>query len=391
MIMDLPSLLEDAVLQLEKKLGVSPASNAPAGLFGNTEAGGLWRPTSYLPFSGHHDCRELYSVLNEHHELPVFEGSIPLISLGENLMSLSARSFAYTSIFRGWKTSDVIPVLQNVIDQFPVDILARLVRIYLDYNIYGPGTTSDTVRVAQHILSKALFGRPVDPISESHGVDLYSIMYKIVTDALGLNLSLCRQQRLILMISLEYPPCVGLVLPKFDDPGLRPALGERVQDSYAHGHMNGTICVARGPKRTGCSLLEASFTQIGPPALMEVSGIWVPMRHTAFHDVQAMAQSFGRDGRLGGLLRLEQIESHYSSVVANVSRSSGSHVQPNQIKDKINEVGPQLGVVENSSQQSMQSPRTKRFPRSFSSLCFLAFFVSLLLALRVRCVTTAPL
>lgn len=45
-------------------------------------------------------------------------------------------------------------------------------------------------------------------------VDHYTIFYGMVTRALGIDMTICRAMGLDLMVSLEQPPCVGLMKPE---------------------------------------------------------------------------------------------------------------------------------------------------------------------------------
>ncbi|TFB04639.1 hypothetical protein CCMA1212_004132 [Trichoderma ghanense] len=312
--MSLPALLEDAIVQLENNFGISPASNAPTGLFGNRE-GGLWRPTTYLPESvgsdtRESDTREIYGVLTKAHNVPVFEKSIPLVSLGPNSMSVSSRAAPYSEVFGNSSTADVLTCLRPLVAQFPLHILSRVVNRML-----GENDSVGTINMTEHDLLDTLFLRfllgpyvPDRPAGLDYPsgwslpeVNHHDIVYKLVTSALGLPLDACRNAHLEVMLSLQHPPCIGLFKPSVSQACHRPlpSLDERMRTSHIHGHQYATLCTARDHFETGCSLLETAFVKVGPPAVLEVVGIWVPIKHTPLDEVQVLAQAFGRDARLG--------------------------------------------------------------------------------------------
>lgn len=118
--MALPALLEDAILQLERKWGISPVTNAPAGLFGDRKAGRLWRPTWYFQVVHIRSTRHLYSVLTKDHHVPVFQEVISLVALGADSMSTSSRAGPYRDVLGGFSTRDARTKLLPVVGQFPL-------------------------------------------------------------------------------------------------------------------------------------------------------------------------------------------------------------------------------------------------------------------------------
>ena len=306
--MELPALLEHAILQLEKNVGISPTSNAPAGLFGDRGNGGLWRPTTSLKLSDVLTARDIYGVLSPAHYVPVFEGSIPLISFGERSMPLSSTSNEYTRIFYDWKTADVLATLQNIFAQVPVDVLARFLPVHLrdDHTMRAttpPGDHLLQSMFEERVLSRSMPGSSVgqpDPGWNLPEIDHHDVVYRMVTIALGLSKSRCQDQGLRLMISLDYPQCLGLMKPQFSTQPYEPNVRKRVWKSIIQTYPYVTVCTTKDGDHIGCSLLEASFVRTGPPAVLEVAGIWVPMKYTPFHNINGMARECGIDGRLGG-------------------------------------------------------------------------------------------
>ncbi|QKD50444.1 uncharacterized protein FOBCDRAFT_257831 [Fusarium oxysporum Fo47] len=308
--MTLPALLEDAIIQLERNFGISPASNAPAGLFGNREGGGLWRPTTYLPESNR-DTRDIYGVLTEGHHIPVFENSIPLMSLGGNSLSLSSRARPYSQVFGNASTADVFTRLRPLVAQLSLHSLTQAAYAMIGdrFLVREPIPTEDYL--VEDMFLGFLLGPyvPDRPAGLCHPSDWsfpevnhHDVVYRLVTSALNLPLDACRNAHLEVMLSLEDPPCIGLFKPSVSEACQRPipSLDERVRTSHIHGHQYATLCTVRDRITRGCSLFETAFVGVGPPALLEVVGIWVPIKHTPLDQVQVLAQVFGRDARLGG-------------------------------------------------------------------------------------------
>lgn len=312
----LAKLLEDAILQLEYNFGVSPVSNAPAGLFGNTQGGGLWRPTAYIRDFTIRDARELYGVLTKSHHVYTFEGSIPLNAIGQHdSMSISSRSASYHHVFEGSTSSEVFKKLRPVVAGFPYYILRRIMVMDLlekrpALMTMPPGDHLLDEIFAGLLLKPYMYGQPSSLPAPSREwgnlpeVDHHSIMKKIVAAAIGLPEYVYEDFDLDLVVSLEIPPCIGL----FKRPALQtlhrpvPSLDQRIRTSHIHGTQFATLSLARDTSEVGCSLLEAKILNNGPPSILEVVGIWVPLKHTSFDDVQGVAQPYSRDARLGGPL-----------------------------------------------------------------------------------------
>jgi hypothetical protein len=309
-------LLEDAILQLERNFGVSPVSNTPAGLFGNRQEGGLWRPTTYIGGSTVRDARELYGVLTRSHHVYVFEGSIPISSIGQHdSLSVSSRSASYERVFEGYTTSEVFTKLCPVVAEFPIHILRRIA--VTDLLETRPART--IMPPGDHLLDDMFAGYLLEPYMPDRSpslpaprgewgalpeVDHHNIMRKIVAAALGLPADVYGKFDLDLVVSLETPPCIGLFKRSVVQAlhRLVPSLDQRIRTSHVHGSRFTTLSMARDTFTVGCSLLETAFVNIGPPAILEVVGIWVPIKHTSFDDLQGVALPYARDARLGGPL-----------------------------------------------------------------------------------------
>ncbi|KAJ5991372.1 hypothetical protein N7499_012029 [Penicillium canescens] len=301
--MDLPELLEDAILQLEKNLDCSPLVTVPAALFGRDEAGGLWRPTTYLQRSAIHDARELYNVLSKSQRVPVSNGSIPLTCFLEHSLSVSSRADDYIRLFEGWPTAKVFDAMKNVCSGWPEDVLARV------RDAHGmPSADSRehylVTLFAELVVVKAMNALETisrkEPSWEIRDTDHHDAMYGLVAIALGISRSACEAQGLRLMVSLEYPPCIGFMKPELSLQEPTPTYNERVQGRQGHNDEYLTVCTAVYSHKAGCALLEAAIEAQGPPVVLKVSGIWVPMKYTPLHEVAALAQTSSRDGRLGG-------------------------------------------------------------------------------------------
>lgn len=319
--MTLPVLLEDAIVQLERNFGISPASYAPAGLFGDRRWGGLWRPTTYLPASSYieeHviDTRKIYGVLEDTHLVPIFKQSIPLVSLGQNSLSISSRAAPYSQIFGDSSTADVLTRLQPLVAQLSLHSLSRVVNAMIGESspVRATESTSDDDKFVGCLLGPHVPDRPAGRCYHSDWslpeIRHHDIVYRLVTSALGLPLDACIKAHLKIMLSLEHPPSIGLFKPSVSHALQRSllSLDERVRTSHIHGHQYATLCTVRDTFETGCSLLETAFVKVGPPAVLEVVGIWVPMKYTPLDDVQVLAQTFGRDARLGGLHMDQDVE-----------------------------------------------------------------------------------
>jgi hypothetical protein len=310
--MSIQELLEDAITQLERKLGLSPASYAPAGLFGVRDAGALWRPTADLDLPLHFSTRHIYGALCPSHSVPVYQGSIPIQSIGQPCMPLSARSEDYIHKFDSWNTAAVFDALRRITEQFPEEILARFFAVKLidDHRVLA--TTPPGNYLLDHIFEELLL-----PSSRSRGrrnvwslpeINHHEVVYKMVTTALGLSKSKCQEKGLRLAISLEDPPCLGLMKSEFCNQVFESHVATRRWKSRIQEYPLVTVCTSKDSEELGCALIEAAILQTGPPALLEVAGVWVPMKLTPFYHINCMAVDAARDGRLGGPFEIETVQ-----------------------------------------------------------------------------------
>lgn len=301
--MDLPHLLEDAILQLENHLGISPLATAPAGLFGRDEAGGLWRPTTYLQHSSIQDARDIYNVLSKSQRVPVSNASIPLICFLENTMPISSRADDYIRLFESWSTAKVFDAMKTVCNEWSHDVLAR-VRDALDMSSTSSHEDYFVDLFAGLVAKKAMNATqsiaPQEVTWNFRDTDHHHAMYGLIAMALGINRAACEFQGLRLMVSLEYPPCIGFMKPELSLQMPTPTYNERVH--YRQNHTYRTVCTATYSHYVGCMLLEAAIEEQGPPVVLKVSGIWVPMKHTPLDEVWAIAKVSNMNGCLGGRL-----------------------------------------------------------------------------------------
>lgn len=309
-------LLEDAILQMEQNLGYSITVTVPAGLFGRHDATALWRPTAYLHSCDIQDAVQLYAPVTGHPTLmPLRERRTPLAGLGHILPSISARSDLYSRVFRNKNTAEVFVNLKRVVQFWPGQVQNQVAAEHhrVDLPFESLSVTDFNIRKFEKNLIRSaatlmVTGRHEGDWGDLPEVDHYSLMYRLVTYALGLDMELYLDRGLQLVISLDDPPCAGLVSPEFC---------EQIHGSGSpnlpliNAGKTATICVKRLPSSIGCSLFEGLCIRRNPNSCWNVGGVWVPTSLTALHELQFVVHAAATDSFMGDVAQVTETTTHF--------------------------------------------------------------------------------
>lgn len=195
--------------------------------------------------------------------------------------------------FEGGQTGDVFEAMIEVVDQWSQSVL-NIVSITGKRVNPRVDEPSDVGFLFSTILIEDAFTKWNASYKASwktveKKINHYRAAYRLVTDALGLDMQTCENHRLVLAASSEYPPCIGLMKArKFNQ-----AMEKGMED-----HRNVvTVCTSR-PDVTdsGCCLLETIKTRDGTLPRYQVVGVWVPQRGAAFFDIGAMVDAEAPNG-----------------------------------------------------------------------------------------------
>ena len=119
-------------------------------------------------------------------------------------------------------------------------------------------------------------------------INHFQVVYKMVTDTLGVDHELCRSRGLRLMVSRD-PPCLGLADRAFPSRYARIRAGQIPSDSLR------TICMTHGQGVHGSVLYEVEKVDgLGIPRY-RVFGVWVPMRAACLDAMYAIAEHGAED------------------------------------------------------------------------------------------------
>ncbi len=304
--LSLPALLEDAIVQMERNFGSSVTSTAPAGLFGMDEASGLWRPTASMEVRDELDASQVYgAVLKQFKPVPVYRKAIPIHSLGDSAMSISSRVREYGRHFEGQTTAQVFIAMQRVVQQWGAPVQSKLALKHLleKRRVRAVGKPDDALLV--DIFEKCLLGiAPRREWGALPEIDHEAAIRRLVIDALGLSARKCEEHDLRLMVSLEDPPCIGLVKPEICQQDYFSDYKERVK---RYTGTTATACIDRGERDNGCALYETTKLHDGRPSTLIVTGVWVPFRNASFHDIAGFAREFAMDARIGNPADVEDL------------------------------------------------------------------------------------
>lgn len=281
--MSLPSLLDDAIGQLEKNFGATPVSTAPAGLFEECLQGsGLWRPSIYVRPGSIESSETIYGVLSTSAIIALNEKGFRLNRLTGETTALSKVAQPYEQVFQGMNTASVYESIANLAISWTSDSTqgqalkwARAFdRQSVDDWTEGP---EDTFRTS---LIHCMDSGKVQTQWAGEKIDHHSIVYRMVAAMLGLDHDACQKAELVLVVSVQ-ASCIGLI---------RPAAIRNAQN-------NVTIVMSAGS--IGCLAYEAEQAHTTSGTLLpiyRICGVWVPTRALALLNIDFCNHSQGTQG-----------------------------------------------------------------------------------------------
>lgn len=309
--MCLPSLLDDAVRQLEVNHGVSLLVTSGAGLFGDSLSGSiLWRPVKYLGRRKILGTKQIYDVIARgQRPIPVTTNhEVPLRILPLPSIALSRRSREYANVFSNRDAAYVFnalkPVVKGWTDSISLRVGITLAKIALLRQIPYL-TDSRSLDFAAFLGQFAHNGNFVilDHWSGPKEIDHYEAVYLLVTVALGLDFQECRSHNLGLMVSLDDPPYIGLMKMKSRD-GRMDLRARAQQDVEAAVTICTDVPKTGDPlKKYGDFLLEAIKKEDSPTPRYHLAGIWVPRGYRSSFRPGAIIEAGSCDGLLGWPLK----------------------------------------------------------------------------------------
>jgi hypothetical protein len=339
--LELACLLEDAVRQFERKTGYSIPVTAPAGLFGDIAAGGLWRPTLYLESEGVRNAKHVYGVIPvPAYPLPLLKGVTPLRDIRQEFMnSRSFRSSRYSELFEDAQTAKVIAALRPVVREWPQSTITKLQQGYFvaRADFTAPRHRDHgTLDAIDDLFYQCLFDAQRGDWNIKE-VDHHDLVYKMVAAALGLNATSCQRQGLHLMTSLHEPPCIGLMKSAVFLP-----TDISTDDEFRttrHRASFATMCVVKPEYGQPCLLFEAAYVRMapfldggGPTTVLDVAGVWVPTKIASFIDLQLMVHDSGRDAQLGRATYLDHFGAEWHRMT-----NDGPHNEDTQNEARMGE------------------------------------------------------
>jgi hypothetical protein len=313
--MCLPSLLENAVRQLEDNHGVSVLVSGSAGLFGDSSSGSaLWRPRKYLGKKRIFKADEIYSVvITGHQPLPVTTNrEVPLRVLGQPRTALSQFAQEYTKAFSGRDAAYVFEALKPVISNWPSLVIAAV--MYRYGKIAAMSESLLQMVDINNLYIAALMKREGIPRGLGPGgfnyedhwdrtqeLDHYQAVYQMVTLALGLDFQECQSRGLRLMVCLDHYPCIGLMKAGYGNE--KASTNSKLRGQQDIGTVI-TISTSKSKSLTttgiyGNVLFEGVKKEGSQIARYDFTGIWVPHGRTSSFEPTAFMEAGCHNGLLG--------------------------------------------------------------------------------------------
>lgn len=312
--MCLPSLLEDAVRQLENNHGVSIPVIRSTGILGNNlNESLLWRPMKYLGRQRIFGADQIYNVLIPGlQSIPITKkGEVPLCVLAPPIVALSRLAGEYSKVFSGQNSADVYEALKRVINNWPDPYITRALVWHGKFVMHSGRVIDRSIKFILFLLSYANRERGIEregfgnmnvsSWDRSIEVDHYQLVYRLVTVVLGLDSQECQRRGLRLMVSLNYPICIGLTTMELGDGKARMSAKSWTQQDI--GDVV-TIC-AENPQKSrsatkeyGTLLLEGVKKEGSPTARYHINGVWVPFGFISSFKPGAFVEAGGQDGLL---------------------------------------------------------------------------------------------
>lgn len=267
-LMDSPSLLEDAVSQLEKNYSVTVQTSwVPGFSTRHLNDSALWRPTKYLGRRPIQAADEIYSVVLSHIPVPVIlDRKVPLLLSRPLVTPLSGHARSYREYFAGRHLDDILEELKIIIQFWESKAERRNRNFLMRKMVLRDGYSSSNLFKMKLLEEPSRNGSPLEPTEIAPRLQQirirpdfshYQAVYEMVTIGLGLNASDCQNAGLTLMvIPGQY---IGLTAKEVGMPAAAEDAVTIRTDS------------------TGCgAMLEATLKEYGQPNVYGITGIWIP-------------------------------------------------------------------------------------------------------------------
>jgi hypothetical protein len=273
--MDLPSLLQDAVWQLQANHFVTVSVGWIPGFQSETpRRSALWSASSYLGRRPIKTARDVYGVVNSMSLLPLgLNYKLPLsLSSGNYCEPLGAAARPYSSHFFGQSPRSVWEEMKGIVMSWPTNLYSRSMDTVYHGKTKDDGDVASDFKytlVSQHVGTYDLASRVSNASGRSFdfGVDHAKVAYEMVTAAIGLNARYCRNAGMTLVII----------------PGKYLGLTTRKHTRSPRD----SITIRMTPKEDKDSvavpvLLEASITEYGQLNTYGITGIWIANQNDNF-------------------------------------------------------------------------------------------------------------
>ncbi|KAI1204980.1 uncharacterized protein F4807DRAFT_296579 [Annulohypoxylon truncatum] len=259
--MGLYELMEDAVCQLENKWGISLVTTAPAGLFsdpakpsdGSSPSSFLWRPTHYMPTTNNsriNNTKKAYANLicsSDPYKVDSSRQlSLKMNSSINNLNPLScSHPMDFKTTFGDISTADVIQFTSTVCQHWgsgPLQLLLLMLPQGVGIRNAAPGfykfiislismlpTIPEDITNSIGMVAKGWGELPsisldteffLQELTRDRAEDHHDILYQIICEVCGLDMDLCQQKGLRLVVdfgSEGMPPRLGLSSIHYQD------------------------------------------------------------------------------------------------------------------------------------------------------------------------------
>ncbi|KAL8980009.1 MAG: hypothetical protein Q9205_004794 [Flavoplaca limonia] len=334
--MDLPTLLEDALRQLHRNHQIGIMTTFPCGILGIDHGTGQWKPSSYLSVGSINVAAHVYGPMAYPIKpIPLApDGTIPLRVIRSARTALSWMAVDYEDHLARYPTDFMFRSMKRVVGLWPPDLHGRsLTKAAYEPSdsLQGPrtvgGLIASFIPIFVSNFVRASLGRQEtfhsdlqEPRSRAHGaldnrrqeesdkedfksklldhrisqwdsaaeINHFPVVYKMATEALGIDYETCRSRGLRLMVSRD-PPCLGLADRTFPSRYARVRAGLIPPDSLK------TVCMAHGQGVHGSVLYEVEKVDgLGTPRY-RVFGVWVPMGGVILDAMYAIAEHGAMD------------------------------------------------------------------------------------------------
>ncbi|KAF3903594.1 hypothetical protein AA313_de0203696 [Arthrobotrys entomopaga] len=312
----LAELLDEAILQMETKLGATFATLAPVTLFldenHQDSLAGFWRPSHYLQESKVKSVNDIYGVIGSSNAMAIHNGRIPL-RFNSQAQDHSA-SYFYQDVHGEATVSDVFITIKKAFDNLGLKELARYNNYMSQFFTHDVRTDATEVLIRlglpehfEYSQWKDMADMIVEPevadclfvqflqmkedyvmtafLNKCPDIDHHAVLYPLVCHLLGLDHEVCLNSNLGIIFSPGEHARIGLRRREYEWPTRSNASSENERKFLAVG-----LEESERTLRDSFFLLEA--VRYGEAAdsqlpLYRVIGVWIPSNHIEAKIAQA--------------------------------------------------------------------------------------------------------